>query len=232
MFYSSNNDRGVIIGMVKKKLDQVVYEHIVEKIKCGHLLEREHVTEQAVADELEISRTPVRSAFNRLVEEDYLETIENVGVRVKTRPLDSDGYQDRTNFVERLVNHYLFDLEKNEVVVDVEKLQNHLIKMKEVIGQTVTDEFDKHELDFWSDLVEYSQNRYTVQAILKALNEIFFDEGEIHEILLDSRELKLKHMSKLITYLQENDYAKARREIRILLNQLKLNVIERSHRYS
>lgn len=232
MFYSSNNDRGVIIGMVKKKLDQVVYEHIVEKIKCGHLLEREHVTEQAVADELEISRTPVRSAFNRLVEDDYLETIENIGVRVKTRALDSDGYQDRTNFVERLINHYLFDIEKNEVVVDVEKLQEHLTKMEEVIGQKENYEFDKHELNFWSELVEFSQNRYTVQAILKALNEIFFDDGLIHEIMLDSRELKIKHLSKLVDYLQENDYAKARREIRILLNQLKLNVIERSHRYS
>lgn len=218
--------------MVKKKLDQVVYEHIVGKIECGHLLEREHVTEQAVADELEISRTPVRSAFNRLVEDDYLETIENIGVRVKTRALDSDGYQDRTNFVERLINHYLFDLEKNEVVVDVEKLQEHLTKMEEVIGQKENYEFDKHELNFWSELVEYSQNRYTVQAILKALNEIFFDDGLIHEIMLDSRELKIKHLSKLVDYLQENDYAKARREIRILLNQLKLNVIERSHRYS
>lgn len=217
--------------MGNKKLDQVVYEHIVRKIECGHLLEREHVTEQTVADELEISRTPVRSAFDRLVGDDYLETIENVGVRVKTRALDSDGYQDRANFVERLVNHYLFDLEKNEVVVEVEKLQEHLTKMEEDIDQKENYEFDEHELDFWIELVEYSQNRYTVQAILKALNEIFFDDGPIHEILLDSRELKIKHLSKLIDYLQESDYAKTRREIRILLNQLKLNVIEKNQMF-
>lgn len=218
--------------MAKKKLDQVVYEHIVEQIECGYLLEREHITEQTVADELGISRTPVRSAFDRLVEDDYLETIENVGVRVKTKALDSEGYQNRSNFIERLINHYLFDLEKNEIVVNTEKLQEHFIKMNEVIENKEDFDFENYEMNFWRYLVSYDQNRYTVEAILKAQNEILFDEGHIREILVDSRELKMKHLSNLMDYLTEVNYAKARREIRIVLNQLKLNVIEKSHKYS
>lgn len=218
--------------MAKKKLDQVVYEHIVEQIECGYLLEREHITEQTVADELGISRTPVRSAFDRLVEDDYLETIENVGVRVKTKALDSEGYQNRSNFIERLINHYLFDLEKNEIVVNTEKLQEHFIKMNEVIENKEDFDFENYEMNFWRYLVSYDQNRYTVETILKAQNEILFDKGHIREILVDSRELKMKHLSNLMDYLTEVNYARARREIRIVLNQLKLNVIEKSHKYS
>lgn len=218
--------------MSKKKLDQVVYEHIVEQIECGYLLEREHVTEQTVADELGISRTPVRSAFDRLVEDDYLETIENVGVRIKTKVLDSEGYQNRSNFIERLINHYLFDLEKNEMVVNTEKLQEYFIKMNEVIENKESFDFENYEMSFWRYLVSYDQNKYTVEAILKAKNEILFDKGHIREILVDSRELKMKHLSNLMDYLTEVNYARARREIRIVLNQLKLNVIEKSHKYS
>src|SRR5690625_2175200 len=106
--------------MVKKKLDQVVYEYIVDGIENGDILEREHITEQYIADQLEISRTPVRKAFERLVTEEYLENIANVGVRVKSQKLTSLGFQNRMDFFERLANHYLFDLEKKEIIFEVE----------------------------------------------------------------------------------------------------------------
>jgi|SRR5690625_234141 len=216
--------------MVRKKLDQVVYEDIVEQIESGQLLEREHVTEQGVADRLEISRTPVRKAFERLVAEDYLENIDNVGVRVKRQSLDSADFQDRMNFIERLVNHYLFDLEKNEVVYEVDTIKIHVQQMEQTISED-SDTFEQQEYNFWKDLLGYSENRYSNQTILKAVQEILFDDGFIHSIIKDSRSLKVEHFHHLMQYLEDSNYAKARREIRILLNQLKLNVIENSHKY-
>ena len=96
--------------MKRKKLDQIVYEYIVERIESGQLFEREHITEQTIANELEISRTPVRRAFERLEKDNYLENIANMGVRVKVQNLTSTDFQNRLDFFERLVNHYLFDL--------------------------------------------------------------------------------------------------------------------------
>lgn len=216
--------------MVKKKLDQVVYEHIVEKIESGQLLEREHVTEQGVADRLEISRTPVRKAFDRLVADDYLENIDNVGVRVKRQTLESADFQERINFIERLVNHYLFDLEKNEVSYEIEPLEKHFSKFDQIISKD-SDAFEQQEFAYWRDLLRYNENHYANQIILKAVQEILFDDGYVYLILKDSRSLKIKHFNRLMQYLEESNYAKARREIRILLNQLKLNVIEHSFKY-
>lgn len=217
--------------MVKKKLDQVVYEHIVRQIENGQLLQREHVTEQGVADELEISRTPVRKAFNRLVEDNYLEMIENVGVRVKHQELDSRGFQDRLDFIERLINHYLFDLEKKELIFDNEKLQTHLENMKKMTEEEDY-EFESNELDYWCDLLEYSDNQYTKNLIMKAIHNILFDDGFIYDTMKNSRQLKNKHLAKLMDYLADSNYVKARREVRILLNQLKLNVIENHYKYN
>lgn len=217
--------------MVKKKLDQVVYEDIIEKIETGQLLEKEHVTEQGIADDLQVSRTPVRKAFDRLVYENYLESIENVGVRVKAQPLSSRDFQERVDFIERLVNHYLFDLEKTEIEFNVDELEECLEAMRE----TVTDEayaFQNEELKYWQALVVYSKNNYTNRHILKAMRELMFDDSEIHKIIQDSRSLIMEHLTELTRVLAKGAYELARREIRILMNQLKLNVIENGQDYN
>lgn len=211
--------------MAKTKLDQVVYEHVVKQIKNGELLVREHLTEQNIADTLEVSRTPVRKAFNRLVNDNYLENIENVGVRVKMQPLSSKAFQERMDFFERLVNHYLFDLEKQETNFETERLYARIEELKQrVKGDTY--EFEEVEYKFWEELLKYSANEYSKKIIMQSIKDALFDEGEIYQILRKSETLKIKHLLKLTEYLKEVNYALARREVRILLNQLRLNVIE------
>lgn|SRR5699024_8641689 len=217
--------------MVKKKLDQIVYEQIVRQIENGQLLPREHITEQWVADELQISRTPVRKAFSRLEEDNYLEMIQNIGVRVKIQNLDSKSFQDQVNFIERLLNQYLFDIEKKEQIFDARPLQNHLAAMHEQMDKE-NSVFEEMELDYWCDLLKYSENAYMKDSIMKTIQTILFDEGFIDQIMKKSRALKSKHLECLIDYLTENNYIKARREIRILMNQLKLNVIEENYKYN
>lgn len=211
--------------MVKKKLDQVVYEYIVDGIENGDILEREHITEQYIADQLEISRTPVRKAFERLVTEEYLENIANVGVRVKSQKLTSLGFQNRMDFFERLANHYLFDLEKKEIIFEVEDLLD-LIKEMEASLIMEQDIFEDLEMSFWKNILQYDTNTYTQKILLKTIKESLAEDGYIHEILQNSRSLKLNHFKQLAEYLETEEYSLARREIRILLNQLKLNVIE------
>lgn len=213
--------------MKRKKLDQVVYEYIVKRIDTGQLFEREHITEQTVADELDISRTPVRRAFDRLEKDNYLENIANMGVRVKVQKVTSADFRNRLDFFERLVNHYLFDLEKKELDLSLEAVHEQL----DLMAATVDDEqndYEQHEFQFWNEVLTYESNTYSVKMLLCTLREILEVEGEIKDILKASRALKLSHYQKIATYLVEESYSYARREIRILVNQIKLNVIEMS----
>lgn len=216
--------------MAKKKLDQIVYENIVNRIENGELLVREHITEQHVADQLEISRTPVRKAFDRLVCDNYLENIENVGVRVKVQSLSDIDFQNRMDLFERLINHYLFDVEKMETVFETDVLQSLGEKMEAEIASKAHD-FERIEFEYWLEVLKYSDNRYMNKVMLDTLKECFFNEGKISEVMKNSQSLKVKHFMQLTKYLKASNYPAARREIRILLNQLKLNILEKGKFY-
>lgn len=214
--------------MKRKKLDQIAYEYIVDRIESGQLFEREHITEQKIANELEISRTPIRRAFERLEEDNYLENIANMGVRVKVQKLTAIDFQNRLDFFERLINHYLFDLEKREIALDLEEITEQVLQM-EAVKSDDDQTFDKYEFQYWKNILAHEQNRYSVKVLLNTLREIFDVDGQLQHIMKDSRTLKINHYQKITDFLKEEDYAYARREIRILVNQLKLNVIEMGH---
>lgn len=213
-----------------KKLDQIVYELIIEKIEKGQLNEKEHITEQVIADELKISRTPVRKAFLRLVEDNYLENIENIGVRVKKQKIDTQSFQERIDFIEHLVNYYLFNLEKRSVQLDVTELDEILKKLEDT--EKIEDNlFEKHQFVFWETLLKNNKNQYAKKNMLKAFDDVLFSEGQVRFILKESRPIILKHLSQLIKLLADKDYPLSRRELRILFNQLKLNTIESDQFY-
>lgn len=214
--------------MKRKKLDQIAYEYIVDRIESGQLFEREHITEQKIANELEISRTPIRRAFERLEEDNYLENIANMGVRVKVQKLTAIDFQNRLDFFERLINHYLFDLEKREIALDLEEITEQVLQM-EAVKSDDDQTFDKYEFQYWKNILAHEQNRYSVKVLLNTLREIFDVDGQLQHIMKDSRTLKINHYQKITDFLKEEDYAYARREIRIVVNQLKLNVIEMDH---
>lgn len=213
--------------MVRKKLDQKVYDYLLKKIKKGELLERQRITEQSLQKELGISRTPVRKALRDLAEKNYLENIPNVGVFVKEKEINQKAFQERLDFIEQLLNHYLFQLEKKEQLYETKSIEAIIHNMQEEMKRNHS-LFEEQVIDYFKEILSYSQNDYTKAAILKALRELFLTRGPINKILVDSRFKYLEHFIQLSDYLKENDYPFARREFRILFNQMKLDVIEKS----
>lgn len=59
------------------------YDHIREQILSGRFKPGQRLTEAELVASCGVSRTPVRTAINRLVGEDFLETVRNEGARVK-----------------------------------------------------------------------------------------------------------------------------------------------------
>lgn len=59
------------------------YAHIRRKMAAGELMMGSHLSEEALAREIGISRTPVREALNRLGTQGFVEHVPNVGTFVK-----------------------------------------------------------------------------------------------------------------------------------------------------
>lgn len=67
-----------------KTLKDHVYEYIEEEILKGSLLPGERINENAICEQLEISRTPVREALIQLTAEGVLESKARKGFVIKT----------------------------------------------------------------------------------------------------------------------------------------------------
>jgi len=208
-----------------KRLETAAYDYILGKIKTREWLPQEHVRELKVAEDLDISRTPVRNAFKKLEEESVLRIEPYKGAKILKPQIDVKGFQERTEYLELFMVHYLYKLEKNEVDFDTEVLEQKLQELQNSKENPEKD-FEKLEIDFWELLLDNSQNQFGKASILETIRTLLSEEGKIRERMISSREGKVEHFGKLIGYLDESNYPYARREVRILLNQLNMNVIQ------
>ncbi len=67
----------------KTKLNSIAYEYIKKKIIMQEMKAGTPIVESALADELGISRTPVREALNRLEEDGLVYSVPNTGTFVE-----------------------------------------------------------------------------------------------------------------------------------------------------
>src|SRR5690625_5719902 len=73
------------------------------------------------------------------------------------------------------------------------QLQKHIRNMKDTTKENGY-EFENNELDYWCDLVEHSDNSYTKHSILKAMQDVLFDDG------LDRKSTRLNSSHVAISY--------------------------------
>lgn len=74
--------------MLEKTYQERAYDHLKSRILNLDLKPGEYITDQQIADDLEISRTPVREAFRRLQHEGLLNYEARKGWKVYTLTLD------------------------------------------------------------------------------------------------------------------------------------------------
>lgn len=208
-------------------LEQTAYTYIKDNIQNLNWLPGYQIRETEIATVLEISRTPIRKAFDTLSAEGLVEKKANKGVFVAEEHFSKKDFQDRMDFVETLLIDYLMDLQRREVDFTREGLLKALEMMRQAINASHV-EFLKGEKEFWYALLAYLDNGYERGLIARTFNQIVAQKGYVAKVLYDSRQDKYVHMSKMVDYLADNDYPYVRREIRILFNQLVLNVLQGS----
>lgn len=208
-----------------KKRELEAYHFIKRKIENKEWLPQKHIREQDVARTLEMSRTPIRNAFIRLEKEQFIIIEPYKGAKILPLKVNSQSFQERIEFIELMVVHYLMKLEKSEKQIDLKLSIKRFNKMKLVSSNTEND-FEEEEWRLWEELLILETNRYSRALILNSIKDLLPDDGKLLEILYRSRQTKIKHYQQLISFLEESNYPYARREVRILLNQLHLNVIQ------
>ena len=202
------------------------YEYMKKKIEQSEWLVGQPIKEQDISKELGMSRTPIRHAFVQLEEEGYIEHLNNKGVLVAPKKISKKDFQEAVEFFELMSLHYLQELERREIDYITSALQEALIKMQEEEKTGEAEAFLKAELQFWTDFLSYAGNDYNVRLMIQTLHTIFEQKGYIQDVINGSQKEKIKHLSQLLIYLTNNDYPYARRELRILFNQMIMNIFQ------
>lgn len=204
---------------------QQAYEYIRRKIKLSEWMPGHALKEENLADRLNMSRTPVRRAFDQLEEEGLINRSDNRGAVVNKKFLDKKEFQDLVDFFEMMVLQELQRMQTREYDFPSDSLKEPILSMEDhLIDQAKL--FLEEEERFWSVVINQAGNSYSQMLMTQTLHLAFSQEGYIDDILAASRPEKLKHLKQLARYLEENDYPYARREARIMFNQIVLNIFQ------
>lgn len=208
-----------------KKLDEVAYQYIIEKISTRQWLPQTRITEIDLSRELNISRTPIRQAFQQLHKEGYLEVEPHKGARVRELNISSHGLQERMEFIEMTFVNYFHYLQIKEVVFDGTEVEGILANLKKCQNGTGKIYLDL-ETQLLHKMLAFSKNDYSVRIVMDTIRELQKQTNPDYIMLMErNRELKIQHFEKLVHFLKLGDYPLARKQMRILINQLTLSII-------
>lgn len=210
-----------------KKLEDAAYQYSKDQILTKQWLPQTHITEIGLSKKLGISRTPIRQAFLRLEEEGYIVIEQNKGIRIRENQISLQGFQERLEFMELILIDYLHFLQIKEIQFDTDSLE----KLVDQIGQ-LTDvkelgEFSVVEFEYWKTFYRYAKNSYTTALFLDTFRSMKGQTNEeIKEYMQLSQLTKVKYFNQIVIFLKNGEYALARKEMRILINQLSLIAIQ------
>lgn len=209
----------------KKTYEDKAYLFMKKKIENGEWRTGRQLKELEVAHLVDISRTPVRKAFLRLEKEGLVSIVPRKGVFVESIELGLKEIKDRLYTLETLLQHILFTLEQTEAVVSIEPLQRSLEQMQKNLDAD-SSQFEVSEVQFWESVFSYHENNYLNEIVLKTLRQLQEAEVDYKKIFILSRKTKYTSYQQIKNKIETSNYVYARRDIRILLNQLLINIIQ------
>lgn len=209
-----------------RNLETVAYLTIKEKIITKEWPPQAHLTEVKTAKLLGLSRTPVRKAFFKLESEGYLMIEAHKGAKILEQKIDVKGYLERLEFLELLFVQQIHFIELKEIHLDFARLDaslNQLIQLVEVDNPEV---YQEKERELLKEFLVYGRNQFKLALVIDTLRNLHLQKN--HEIeLLMKRTLpkKLQHYSKTLDLLRDKEYGLARKQVRIMINQLMLSAV-------
>lgn len=159
---------------IKKKLDdnpfsmlgQIVYEGLYNEILEGRLTVKDKIIELQIAKDLDISRTPVKAALNKLVDKGLVERVEGREYRVKRITFQECLWLYEARMV--IESEAAYYAARRITDAELAELAGMVEKFREIDNMTDADEYEKQDkfvmLDraFHNMIVAASRNGYLI----------------------------------------------------------------------
>lgn len=194
-----------------KSLAQDAYNDIRRRIYCTEIKPGDLIKESSIAEELGISRTPVREAMKMLVSEDILEVRDGVGTFVKIF-----SFKDIKHIFEVRKALEVIAVKTSIHRIPMEKLEELENRFKTVMkGELSKEDFSDLDMEVHKLIFNYSENDYVkvifagLELKIKQCQSLSYenlnnDRESITQHLEILRLIKDKELDKLIKFLEKH----------------------------
>ena len=183
-------------------LKDIAYEKIKERILQGYY-EEGSTSENELVKDLQMSRTPIREALQRLQYDGLVKIYSNQGVFFQ----DLSVKQVNDLFDMRVAIE-TFSLRKAIQVISseqLEKLEQDLLKQQKAVDEKDTLAFMKNDSDFHSFLIRISDNQFIVPVFKNVRERLFHHGSQIYKKNPDLIRQSLHEHIKIVEALKEKD---------------------------
>ena len=154
----------------KATLSDQAYEIIKDAIITGSLIPGEVLAEERLAQQLEISRTPIKSALTRLLYERIAEL--NSSGNIVVANITEEDVHDIT-IVRMRVEALAVELLENKITdYQISVLENLINKYSNVIENKGIEEMLECDYQFHTTIAEFTGNEFLIDTIRNANNII------------------------------------------------------------
>lgn len=206
----------------KLKAQEIAYEYIKEMIDSNSWETGVKLIEQDISETLGISRTPIREAIQRLVDEEYLQKEVNKGVTINKKIISKKEFVERSQLVEILLSNYIFQLQIKGQNLDVNTCQKILEEI------TFTNQVKKRaqQMTHFLELFFIEMDNHLIKSlIIKQFDQMSYAKfpHDSHHFYYDEF---VRSFKKVLEHVNTQKYDFARKEIRIFVNRLNLELID------
>ena len=145
--------------MEKDSLKDKVYKILLSKILMNELKPGTPLDEMKLCQQLNVSRTPLREALNRLERQNFVEMIPKRGARVCTLSLDS---MINLFKVRKVVEPALLKIACSTIQNHADDLQFFKNEMRKAMEASDTKALTKLDYEFHAFLYEQSENSHLI----------------------------------------------------------------------
>lgn len=187
-----------------------VYQALYDEIKDGRLAPGERLREQEISDRLGISRTPVREALNRLINDGIVQSVPNAGVLVQSLSHEEikDLYYLRAA-LERLAATLACDKGVSSRQLETMKAANR--RMEKELEKDHDEGCYRADIDFHHALMVLAGSRIVSEAFAKSHISIVSwrkAEGRRH---IPQHQKAIKEHAAILQAIEKRDAARAAR---------------------
>lgn len=143
-------------------LSQQVYNYILRQIIEVQLEPGERINVTKIAEQLGVSRTPIRSAMDQLAEDGLIKRVSDRGYQVT--PIGMADCFDLCDARKILEGTAAAMAANNITFADLEILERSIVNAKECLARQGFDDFAEQDTIFHETLLRAANNRYLLQV--------------------------------------------------------------------